>query len=463
MRAGVRRALAAFAATLLMALAGLIGPARAETLSLTLPQAQDLARQALASGDIALAQAIARRLLEADPRDARALLIIAATAPLLGQPAEGRRAGRAAWIAARKAPLLRYEIARFTARAALVEGRKGSAQFWLRRAVDVAPDQASATRTANDFADLRATRVLSYRLDLSVSPSSNLNGGATGDALTVNGTVPLGTLSGSARALEGTRAAAQVQLAWKLPDRPRLRAKLGLRAYATANFLTASAQAQAPDLQGSDLNLIVIEANATTDWVPAGLDRPLHLVFGTGRTWSGGNALGPHLRAEAGIGLIARPDLVLRTSLSYERQWRSAGTINATVLRLEGSRALQGGARLSSSIAIKNVVGPDANTTYRAASLDIGLDLARPVGPALLSLRANIGAVDYPFYTLGIFGVTDGREDVSAGLSLEAAFPSLARYGYMPRLTLEAQTTQSNISRFESRSLGLSFGVLSQF
>ncbi len=454
----------ALALALALALAPGGGRAADDRVTLTLPQAHALAQQAFASGDMAFAHALALRLLEANPKDPRALLLIAATAPALGDPARGRTAGREAWAAAKDAPLLRYEIARFTAVAAVADNRPGAAQFWLRRAADVAPNADAAARTAADYRRIRAARRLSYNIDVSATPTSNVNGGASGDALVVNGTLPLGSLSGDAQALSGITAAARVSLVWKLPETPTTRARVGLRAYATANRLSDDAKDLAPDAEGKDFNFAVLEATAGLDWKPEALLRPLQLSLGAGKSWYGGEVLGDHLRGEVGWHLIATPQGVIRVSLGAERQWRDTGMVNALTWRVEGGRSIgDAGDKLIYGLALKRVAGEARNTEHTAATLDLGYDFARPVGPALLSLRATAGMKDYPFYSIGLLGIRDGREDLSAGLSVEAAFPALQRFGYMPKVTLSAEETRSNISRFETRNIGLSVGFASSF
>lgn len=439
------------------------GMARPEEVTLTLPEAYAIAQRAYASGDLALAYALAQRLIEANPDDARALLLIAATAPALGLPKAGRIAGREAWGAARGAPLLRYEIARFTARAALSEGRPDAAQFWLRRAADVAPDDGSAARTARDYADIRGQRRLSYFFDVSVTPSSNLNDGASGDTLTVNDTLPIGGLSGSSQALDGVRAAAQARLAWRASEGPNHRLLLGARVYVTGNRLSKDARAQAPDIDGSDLNLQTVEGLAVLDFKTDPLPRPLRLTFGTGRTWYGGEPLGDHLRGELSYPVLQGDRGSLRLGLGAERQWREDGEVDAATLRIEAVQALKGGAQTTFSLSWRDVDGEPLNTKYTGFSGEATLTPGRAIGPAQLRILAGVGTRDYPFYALGFIGVNDGREDIYASLAVEASFPDLARYGYMPTVTLTAEQTWSNISRFDTRTLGATFGFSSQF
>jgi len=186
-------------------------------------------------------------------------------------------------------------------------------------------------------------------------------------------------------------------------------------------------------------------------------------VLGAGQTWYGGEELGEHLRADLSYPLLHGPAGTLRLGAGAERQWREEGPVDAASLRAEAVRALPGGARLGLAVTWREVSGEALNTSNRWFSAEATLDLARPVGPARIALAAEAGRRDWDFYALGPIGVTDGREDRYAALSVEAAFPGLARYGYMPKVTLTAEETWSNISRFETRTLGLTFGFASQF
>ncbi|MFN3972611.1 MAG: hypothetical protein ACK4L4_14775 [Gemmobacter sp.] len=438
-------------------------PAPPRVVTLTTAQAQILARDAYAAGDHALARALAVRLLEADPNDPRALLIVTATAPALGDPARGRSAGRAAWAAAKGAPLLRYEIARHTARAALSEGKPEMAQLWLRRAVDVAPDAAAVSRTAEDHRRIAAQRRFSWKIDLAVTPTSNLNGGASGDSLTVNGTLPIGSLSGAAQALSGVRGSAQVRLAWKLPPGPRHRAEASLRLYSTANQLSSEARALAPEARGSDFDFSTVEAALALDWAALPQARPVRLTFGGGRSWFGGAALGPHLRVGVDYPLITRADAALRVGLTGERQWRSGGQIDAAVLRLDGGRHMAGGGRVMFGASFRDVSGSNANATFRAAGVEVAWTPVQPLAGAEITLRASAGWRGHDFYTLGPIGLTDGRQDRTLGLTVEATLPSLSMMGYAPRIALQGERVRSNVSRFDTRTLALTVGVASRF
>lgn len=452
----LRRAVLALA--LLMAT-----PVAAAPVQLTLDQARSVAQQAHAAGDFALANALARRLLQANPQDAQALLLLAATEPYLGNPAAGQRAGRAAWGVARKTPVLRYEIARHTAYAALAEGRPGLAQAWLRRAADTAPTTDALRQTIADFRAVRARNPLRLGFDLAIAPSSNLNGGAQGGLLVIDGDYVLGTLSGAAQALSGVRTVLQARLSYALPGTGSGHTTLGLRFFGTLNQLSAEARALAPGLRGSDLDQVLLEASVARDFLWPGRQHPVSLTLAGGHTWVGGQPYGPHLRLAIGTALRQSRTGDLRLLATREAQWQGPDRVDALALALEGRQIGAAGGQLGWSLGLRDVRGTAVNQDYRGASAEVSYTPPLPLGPVRLRARLSGALRDYPSYRLGPFAVTAGRQDQQVAVALDLTFPAVGFRGYAPKLSLSASETHSNISRFQTRELGLMLGFESQF
>ena len=450
------------AAAVLAACAALLAPvqARAEqdVVSLSLDEALIVAQQAVLRGDLSLGYAMARRLADADATNARAQLIIAATAPSLGLAPEGRRAGKAAWRLTHD-PGLRFEIARYTAKAAFVEGRMQAAQFWLRRAADVSPTPADYAQTADDIQSLRDGQRLRYTVDLSLSPSDNLNNGVRTGFLTIDDWFTLATLSADAQALSGVRAVGQAHLTYALESAQRT--AVGLRAYATANQLSvASANSVKGVLTGSDLNVLQLEATLAHEAHWPGTTWPVLVTGAVGNTWVGRLNLGSHLRVEA-VTPLSR-EQALRLTLSGEVQSQDDGATYGLAASIDGQQRLGEGA-MSWQLGLRQTHGADVNQTYRQISSDIGYAFGKPFGPMTLTLRAGGTIRDYVAYDLVIANVTGGRQDYTAMLGVDAVFQDMSVLGYAPRVSLTARTTDSNISRFETREIGVSFGIQSKF
>ena len=119
------------------------------TVDIPIDQATNIAAQAVIAGDTALALQIAEAVLQAQPDNRDALVVLAAAAPRVGRATDGRRAGARAWWLS-ETDLQRYEAARLTALAAANEERFSLASLWLRLALIDAPNEAERTRTIND-------------------------------------------------------------------------------------------------------------------------------------------------------------------------------------------------------------------------------------------------------------------------------------------------------------------------
>ncbi|MFC3179479.1 hypothetical protein [Cypionkella sinensis] len=415
------------------------------------------------SGNAQLARALAAGLLQADPNDPYALLIMTASETQLGRPAEGRKAGRAAWVAARGLPDgLRYDIARYTALAALQEGRVLPTQLWLRRALDVAPTSQARAQTINDYKALREKTRLRYAIDLSLTPSDNLNDGASSKYLSIDDWFVLGMLSGSAQALSGLRADARVRLIYRLRESSTSQTSLGFGAAASRNFLSDEAKLLAPDLRGRDLDQSAAEFSITQDFLWPQSQHPISTTLALGQIWQAGTVAGPYLRMQLATPLLQRPEANVRVEMTAQRSWRSDSTIDASAMSLEGQHQLGGGV-FSWGMAISDVVGTGMNQSYNRGSASLGYKLDKPIGPVTLATNLTAGKSHYDIYRLLGAQVTKGRTDTQFDLSIDMTFPNIGVMGYAPTLSVSKVMTQSNISRFESNGLNISVGFTSQF
>lgn len=463
MRAALR------AAALALAVLAGAGAGKGETLRLEIAEARTMARDAWRQGNPELAYGLAQGLLRRDPQDPSALLVVAASAPMLGRATEGRQAARLAFSLA-PTQGMKFEAARFAAGAAVAEGRMGLAQYWLRRAMTLAPSTEREARTLREFRAVRARNPLSVRLNFSIAPSSNLNDGAEG-RYTMTDWVPE-ILSASAQALSGVRATAGVQVMRRLPARARSQTSLGFQLFGTANSLSAEAKALIaedvaaglPGLTGSDLNFALAEAVVEHRFLPGTEGPPLTLSASVGQSWYGG---APYARQA-------------RLALS---QWRQIGP--GTGLELTGSadlfapeqgrnsqglgvaaritRALSSGDVLSFGLVLREARSDSVNSAYRSAGVDVGYELGRPLGPVAVAGRIGAGWRDYAAYDMGLFMVEGGRQDQTIEAGLDLTLHQMSVAGFAPTVSFEARKTTSNVGRFNAEELGVSFGVRSLF
>ncbi|PJJ86511.1 Tfp pilus assembly protein PilF [Brevirhabdus pacifica] len=440
-------------------------PDASGAVTLDLDQSRALARGALRQGNAGLAHRLASALLRADPADAEARLILAASAAQLGEPAlayaealrvHGQTDNRA----------LRYEAAHVAAEAAFLQGRESLAQIWLRAAAQDADDDARMRQTAQDYRAVRARNPWRTQLSFSLAPTSNINNGASTDRLIVNGENTQATLSGDAQALSGMESRAVAQLGYRLAGDAGQMTEFGLRLENRSYLLSDSAKARAPGARGADFRYGSVELSVNRHLRRPGSTGPLSFGATVGQSFYGGRDLGQYLQLRAGRGATLAPGVNGALTLLVERQWRAVGDGGDTdTLALGGqlqrhfAAGFTGGLRLG----LMHVAGEMRNARQNTLSLGVNIVPDRPWGPVQPGLTLGASLRDFPDYVLGLASVPDGRQDTRLSAELELLFPKLDAWGFAPTLTLTAARGSSNISRFDTRQLGVSLGFRSLF
>jgi hypothetical protein len=436
------------------------------SVNLSMQEARAVAMQALLAGESALALDLAHAILSQLPDDRSALIIIAAAAAQQGDPAAGRRAGARAF-ALSGTDLERYEAARLTALAAFTEGRFNLATFWLRRALIVAPDDAERAQVLADGRLVRRRNPWSFDLAASLAPSSNVNGGASGNLAAAPGT-PTGTLSDDAQALAGWRGALALGATYRLWQSPVSRTLIGARyqgvrlritdavavpdaALATDEVTLHLRHDRALDSGriGAQLSYMLVDYrdldNVTlqtdrqrySEWqieidrrVPIGADMEIGLTVG--RSWT--------------VYELAAISDVLRSSFAVSYGY-----------------ALPRGDQFAASIRYGDA--SSSNPNYRSTdwTAQISYDWAEPIGPVTLGFSGGIAKRAYPDYAIGPFVVAGGRRDNTLFYSANIGFPDISYAGFTPVMTITGSKTDSNVTRFTSESLSTGLMITSAF
>ena len=434
-------------------------------LDIPIDQAGAVATQALVAGDTALAVRIAETVLTARPDDQTALLIVAAGAPQLGNPARGREAGARAWRLA-QSPAQKYEAARLTALAANAEGKLTTASFWLRMALISAPSEAEATRTRNDARVVAQRNPLSMQLSFSVAPSSNVNGGAESEISSAPGN-PDGMLTEDALALAGWRATLGVAANYRFQESNSSRSTIGLSLQATRVWLTedTTIPGSAFDSEAVEVELRherrlgdgLLGMTASTGTFSY---RDFDLSSETTSTESYDQA---RLALDYRMGLAEGTALQLtaaREALTYASE--AIGTVERNRLGAAVTHRLASGDTLSLSYSVTASVGDNDNYTADEQSLSIGYGWAEPFGPVTVSVGGGIRWAEYPDYRL-LFPVTGGRQDETVFANINLGFPQAEIAGFIPGLRIDASRAESNVSRFTRDNLGVGLTVRSAF
>ena len=451
----MRRHLAGLAVALLFA-----GPAAAQV-ELSVEDARGLAVTLEAQGQREAAASVAASLLERDPTDAAALIVIARI-----RRAEGDIDG--ALEAARRANANadtddeRYAAAVELAAGNFVQDRGLIAQFWLRRAAQVAPTEELREAAIRNFRAVRAQTPWSYTVGFSVVPSSNINNGSRAETIQIAG-LPF-VLSGDARALSGLEITLSGSVRYRFEGFDGQPAQIFAGMAVQRVVLSDDAKQQAPQADAADYAFDAFEvgySQVVSSWTEDVVVRIDTLV---GRNRYGGEPLSNYVRGGVVTNWAIDDRSLATVAASLERQVRlDQSDRSAWVTRLDARRIWQvndrgdvfgigGGPRRAQSDSIE--IDNDAvlfSTDYT---------LNEPViGPATLGLGARSRVPQLRRLALH----DRRRQDTRAALRATVGAPGWNFYGFGPTVTLEASRTVSNVSLYDAEDFGVRFGITSVF
>ena len=446
-------------AAVALVLAGTCATAQT-TVDIPIDDARVIATRALRSGQDELALQIARGLLQADPDDRIALLIVAAAAPKLGDPAAGRQAGARAWQLSQTDPQ-RYEAARLTALAAATDKRFTLSEIWLRRALTVSPSEAETERTTRDAAGVRRLNPWSTRLSLSVVPSNNVNGGADDDRLTAPGQ-PDGSLSPDAQAVGGIRATGWLRTQYRLFKTPESRISTALqyqlsRVHVDKDGRDAGISGSEFATDAAEISLIYEQA---LEWGGVGAQ----LTFGDFDF--GGDDYYDFRRTSISWSAPLDDNTSFQVSANHELQsYESIGirSVQRNSVMTSVSHRLMSGNRISGTIGYTWSEGYSVNNTYDDWSLRGSYSWAEPFGPVSISVNGGLRWTDYPDYNLPFGAVDGGREDLAVTYGMDLGLPDVSYAGFSPGLSISGSIADSNVSRFTRNSFSAGFNLRSTF
>lgn len=447
------------AAARLLGAAGLVVAlafgARAET-RLSINEGRALAVRLVQSGQATAARAAALALLQRDPEDVVALIVLSRAERDLG-------AFKAAQKAARHAERVattdrdRFGAALAMAQALASDGRRTAAQFWLRRAAELAPDDRARAVAVRDFAYVRSRNPLKARLSFGAFPSSNVNDGPTSNTLIVGG---IEFVNPDAVPLSGLGFSVGGDLSWRLPAGKEAGVTLGLSADSTHYILSEGARAQVPDARASDYATSGLAVSAGYDQ-RAGKS-VLSSTLRIGRDWQGGAALADWSQLSFGLqrGMDERHALSLALDLTDTRRKdadiRSSRKIGGGVGWLWASEA---GDRWASRLTLGSVQSDSAAIARREAELRLDWQRGAPVLGMEVSAFATLGLAQYDRALPGLAT----RQDVNARLGVTALINKVDYMGFAPEIGVVLSGTNSNIPALTTRKAELRLGIRSTF
>lgn len=435
--------------------------AHGDQLNLSLAQADALAAQALGAGQPRLAYDLSKGLLQANPHNPRAHYYQALA---LAQAQAYGAAGEKAALAYRHAETdkQRYQAANLAAQLNFADDRLTGSQFWLRRAVDHAPNDVARAQTVTAFQNVRARNPLRFDFRFSATPSDNVNNGANSPLNVIDGVPVVGTLSPSAQALSGFITTAQVSASYRLAKSDTQET----RARARVNARRVDISDSVPGLSGDDLSSTVLELGlshylrGTSDAVTWKFD------LDGGRVWYAGDPLYDFARVGAARHHRLTDRLLLSFGGAFEDQhYEAARGADSTVASGFAGLAvsLTGGAQIGFQVQYRDT---DSNGLNRASDQWTGIasyQMGRDLGPASLEFSLGLSQLDFSSYQVGFITVPGGRDDKSVFGGVTATFTDWGYMGFVPTLTVTSERSDSNISRFDVEETSITLGIRSEF
>jgi hypothetical protein len=458
---------------LIRGLAGLMasilpfGPMHAEaplptgqSLVVGLDQAPGVAQAALKAHKPDVALRVARGMLKADPADGQAHYLAALARTAMDDRPGATKAAQHAFRYA-QSDEQRHQAAHLGARLSFSDQRMTAAQFWLRRAVHNAPDAATRKATIRDFKAVRYSNPVALNLRLSVTPSDNVNNGSNSPYNLIDGSPLVGELSPSAQAIAGIVGTMDLRGAYRLTRDDAAETSLTGRLYTRQ----VRFDDPVPGISGRDISSVSLRLGVSHRRAGASDDSLWRVDITGGRTWYGGDGLYDSAKLGITRKQVIDEGLTLTIGGSAEHQFDlTAPTSDSTVW--QGFTAigyeLPRGGEIGGALHFRDVVNSGVNKASTQWTGTVSYTLGQQIGPAEIDLSLGYSVLDYDRYTV-LIQVPGGREDKSTFGGVTATFNDWSYLGFVPRVSLRAEKSRSNISRFDVDETSLSLGFTSEF
>ena len=456
-------------------------PAAQGVVRMTQHQALAFAQIALRKGQPKTAYELTEGLIKANPKNGHAHFIRASALGQLKDYRTGKRSAAAAYRAA-NTNVQRYEAAKLAAELSFAGDQPTLSQLWLRRATHYAPDDKTRSNMVRAFRGVRNSNPLRFQLSFSVNPSDNINNGANSPLNIIEGSPLVGTLSTSAQAISGTVIKTEAHLSY------RLRQAEGSETHATGRVVSREYRFNNPvwGLSASDLSSLRAQIGLRHYWLP---DKIGYWRFDltAGRAWYGGDPyydfvglgiqrsrkLNDKTRLNVGFDVEqqygkdrvrVRVTLLPTTPPTLSTTVRPEVIADATVYSAfaEIDHDLNNGGQIGARVQYREIDSAGANRASQQWSTIATYELGKEIGPAEVSFSLGYSSLDYDAYSV-IVPVPGGRRDTSWFGGVTATFNDYSYFGFVPVVTLNAEKSRSNISRFDVDQTAVSFGIRSEF
>jgi tetratricopeptide (TPR) repeat protein len=428
------------------------------SLQLSPQQALDLARQALVQGNIPLADAISTALLERDPDDADALMIRSLAARAAGAFDIAEEAAAQAYRIS-EIPALRFDAAFLIADIKARKEHFTRAQFWLRRADNVAPDDQRRAAVTRAYQTVTRRNPLGVQLRFTVRPSNNVNNGAETLIIELGG-LPF-NLDPSAQQLSGYEASTGVSLTYRLSEDETQKTEALAELFHRKIWLSSRAKELAPDVDGSDFDYSVVVAGIRQQrliWPDLGITQITGLF---GQSWYGSEELARWGALRLGQTVRQSDVQQLRfgsTIRSEKRLDDDVNSSNSIALSVDLTRAAESGGAFGFGTTFKNVWSDSATVDLSSIALRAYRSFDQ-IGAIQPRLSASVEKRNYHEFN----SVAGGRDDITMSLGVNVTLPDVSYFGFLPQLSLLSRRTWSTVDIYDRKEISFGVTAVSRF
>lgn len=445
-----------WAAAALIALAAALSSVSAQAPpALSESEARAVAAEAIRQGDPRIAAEIAAALLERDPADADAHLLVAAAARLAQRLDLAARAAGEAWQNA-SSPRQRFDAAFLAADVAARRGRWNAAQLWLRRADEHAPDPKARAAVARAYRAVDRRNPLDVRLSFALRPSDNLN----------NGWDPDETVFGSTeRKVGGIEISAGATLSYRLAESDTSLTRGFAQVFLRRAILEDGFRDRVPDATRHEYDYASLSLGVEHRFRTLPRHGPASVTFAAGSSYyRNGHLANFYLLGVAQDFRIDGATLRAGARLRDERRFDTpvASSVSRS-LSLDWFDRTDSGTTFSLGASVTDHDSRALTVDGRSAELRGSVGLGRTVAGLRPDLGASLTWRELPRFDDSLFGGGRGRTDRTARVTLGLTFAELSWYGFLPRLELSGTLTDSNRDLWDRESLSLGATFVSRY
>ena len=422
-------------------------------------QARAIARQALANGNLALAEGVATALLTRNPNDAEALLLRAVISRTKGDFETAYVSARSAYDASDNSDL-KFDAAFLIASLEAKDENFTRAQIWLRRADNVASTEARRRAVENTYREVKRRNPLSVQLAFTVRPSDNINGGSTVEETGVFG-LP-GSIDDPIAALEISGSAV---LSYKLAESSKGLTQAYTSIFARRAILESGYEDIVPGTTSTEYDYAALTFGLEYRSRPFPDIGVTTLRVG----YSAGYYRNEHFLSAADVAVTQQfrlsDERSVRAGVTLRDEHRFDSPISSTfntVLSVDYFPKSSDTLAWSVGTTLTNYNSQANTVNGHRVELRTRLNFKQELLGARPDLSLSVAWRDLPDFDY--FGTLDnGRQDISASVRAGLTFTEISYFGFQPRAEVGWNRTNSEVDLWDTESLSLGVTAVSRF